>query len=499
MNPIRRYIFAALAFILAFSYACERIEPVGVDGDSEGLTTIINQNVISLDTASFKYIGLIDGKLIFDLHGTPDIPLEGDIIYYPGSDFLFTGKVKNLINEGKVLRFNLQPVPLNSVFDFLLLRNELGPGSAMQTTYINPVATESSDTLSFELIEFFWNFSELQWGFFKIDSLVINNEIRGEQQFIMGPVWSEGIGTKRIELELAQNTHFRAVIDFFSRGDLDYADSIRIRERLYGPYYAGSVPVYYRVGEWLKIKLLSSGNNNFVSGFSLYDRSEVITAYRDNKGWDISSVMDPGTQSAEHPFWDKQNPYSVSLSLITVFSPVFCGTDGPELTLDKSLLMSANAEWPDWNYYISNNCNLEFVPGSDLFSDIPDNDVQMNLDSRLIFAESGQLENHPPEPHFTISPLSGFTDTNFEFDASKSADFEDDPGLLQVRWDFNGDKLWDTNYSTIKIAYHLYPVPGNYTVIMEVADTHGSSSQLVRNVMVQETSSAPTAFFTVTP
>jgi hypothetical protein len=51
--------------------------------------------------------------------------------------------------------------------------------------------------------------------------------------------------------------------------------------------------------------------------------------------------------------------------------------------------------------------------------------------------------------------------TVFSFDASSVSDVEDDTALLQVRWDFENDGVWDTDWSQEKngntsILYHRY-------------------------------------------
>jgi len=96
------------------------------------------------------------------------------------------------------------------------------------------------------------------------------------------------------------------------------------------------------------------------------------------------------------------------------------------------------------------------------------------------------LSNTAPTASFTFDPPSGTTATTFTFDASGSTDNEDDTSLLEVRWDFEGDGTWDTNYSTSKTANHQYPVIkcGNYTVKLEVKDSEGKSKSITQKIIV---------------
>jgi len=51
--------------------------------------------------------------------------------------------------------------------------------------------------------------------------------------------------------------------------------------------------------------------------------------------------------------------------------------------------------------------------------------------------------NAPPTADFTWSPSTGTNQTTFNFTASVSDD-HDSPSAIQVRWDWQGDGVWDT-------------------------------------------------------
>ena len=79
--------------------------------------------------------------------------------------------------------------------------------------------------------------------------------------------------------------------------------------------------------------------------------------------------------------------------------------------------------------------------------------------------------NTAPTASFTINPTTGTTTTFFTFDASGSTDNEDATSALQVRWDWENDGVWDTDYRSEKTITHYYLQSGTYTVNLEVKDS----------------------------
>jgi hypothetical protein len=102
----------------------------------------------------------------------------------------------------------------------------------------------------------------------------------------------------------------------------------------------------------------------------------------------------------------------------------------------------------------------------------------------LITGCSEKDTNSPPVADFNISPNEGSILTIFEFDASGCSDEEDITSTLQVRWDWEGDGIFDTDYSTNKILYHQYFQTGMYDVILEVKDSEEISTSIKKSVEV---------------
>ncbi len=131
-------------------------------------------------------------------------------------------------------------------------------------------------------------------------------------------------------------------------------------------------------------------------------------------------------------------------------------------------------------------------------------DTDGNTDEANVEIEV-RSDNLPPVAGFTVSSDNGLTDkslgttnTTFTFNASTSRDEEDTANLLQVRWDFDGDGVWDTNFDPQKIAEHRYLDPGVYTVKVQVVDSENQrdTEEVVITVVAND---APVPSLKVTP
>jgi len=107
--------------------------------------------------------------------------------------------------------------------------------------------------------------------------------------------------------------------------------------------------------------------------------------------------------------------------------------------------------------------------------------------------------NTAPTASFTVNSTTGTTATTFTFDASGSTDNEDATTELQVRWDWNNDGTYDTDFSTTKTANHQYADVGTYTVKLEVKDGGDLTHTTTKQIIVSTVNTAPTASFTVNP
>ncbi len=91
-----------------------------------------------------------------------------------------------------------------------------------------------------------------------------------------------------------------------------------------------------------------------------------------------------------------------------------------------------------------------------------------------------------PVASFTVTPTSGPTGTIFNFDATGCKDSNDPSSELQVRWDWENDGTWDTDFSRSKTESHAYNSEGNKTIRMEVKNNSGLTSLALRQINVNQ-------------
>lgn len=117
-----------------------------------------------------------------------------------------------------------------------------------------------------------------------------------------------------------------------------------------------------------------------------------------------------------------------------------------------------------------------------------------------LFLQSCKEEpNTEPIAVFTINPAFGSMDTTFTFDASAVKDLEDPVSDLQVRWDWESDSIFDTEYSVTKIVKHKFTSGGTMYVTVEVKDTKGKTNRFTDFVKVAWNNRPPRAALQITP
>ena len=91
-------------------------------------------------------------------------------------------------------------------------------------------------------------------------------------------------------------------------------------------------------------------------------------------------------------------------------------------------------------------------------------------------------DNIPPVAKFIVNPQHGTLQTIFSFDATGTHDTEDSDNNLLIRWDWENDGLWDTEWTLEKTHAHQFKSERNYDVKLEVKDNEGlinSTTQIV--------------------
>jgi len=81
------------------------------------------------------------------------------------------------------------------------------------------------------------------------------------------------------------------------------------------------------------------------------------------------------------------------------------------------------------------------------------------------------VPNQSPLPAFNFSPAIGAVPLQVFFDASDTTDDADDLDNLLFRWDFDGDGIWDTEYTSNIITDYTYVLSGEFSPRLGVLDS----------------------------
>jgi len=164
-------------------------------------------------------------------------------------------------------------------------------------------------------------------------------------------------------------------------------------------------------------------------------------------------------------------------------SLIICDIAGPYGQVDAFLRLEAHNRDIGWELYGGIGARIGVNMG--IFSKVVSSIQPFTLFEKETLLAQGNISiNNPPVPIFFIDPSSGNTSTIFEFDASASYDQEDPQSLLKVRWDFDGNGIWDTDFSYTKTATHQYSESGNYYPKLEVKDEDGASDVAFKSLVV---------------
>ena len=97
-----------------------------------------------------------------------------------------------------------------------------------------------------------------------------------------------------------------------------------------------------------------------------------------------------------------------------------------------------------------------------------------------------------------ISPSYGLTTSTFTFDLSKTLEHFGSDRIF-VRWDWEGDNIYDIPFLNEKILTHRYYAPGTYFPKVEIKNLEGLTSDSSFQIEVGRGYSDPKPAFTITP
>jgi len=92
--------------------------------------------------------------------------------------------------------------------------------------------------------------------------------------------------------------------------------------------------------------------------------------------------------------------------------------------------------------------------------------------------------NHPPVAAFEHEPAFVSPGEVVSFDARATSDPDGPESVIEVRWDWENDGVWDTEWRTTKTAQHTFATAGAKEVALEVREPRGLSGSVVHVINV---------------
>ncbi len=238
-------------------------------------------------------------------------------------------------------------------------------------------------------------------------------------------------------------------------------------------------------------------NYNYLQGSVVND----IDFDQNGRVWFATSQFNPGVGGGARYFdpatdaWFTWGPSNTGLGDYNVRCITFSSVDGIWFGTTTGAYLYNASKPPSKRWRVFNTSNTR---GKYPTWHLPDNTVydikygNYNNTEYIWFGTVGggvgqllanSIRNQPPKASFTIDPPFGdASETVFHFDATDCEDKEDPKPLLQVRWDWENDGTWDTNWSTVKILNHVFSKDGIIKVGLQVRDTEGLTGSTTRSV-----------------
>jgi uncharacterized protein (TIGR02145 family) len=165
------------------------------------------------------------------------------------------------------------------------------------------------------------------------------------------------------------------------------------------------------------------------------------------------------------------------------FSMLIYSIVSPSLSSELYGQLEANlTDTPWWTLYAGLSADIGIEVKVWIFTLA---DYSANLfDYKYPIASAEDPGNTKPSAAFSITPAAGSVDTVFTFDANASFDAEDPSSALEVRWDWDDDGSWDTEFSSVKVTTHQYADGGQKKIRLEIRDSGGLTDDETRTLSV---------------
>ncbi|MFH0762116.1 MAG: PKD domain-containing protein [Bacteroidota bacterium] len=479
-----------LLLILA---GCQRENIIDRDGDVVPGETRMDPSTLVLDTNDLTNPVRTNGQVRFDIIGEMPGMQKGDHLFYPLGEGIF-GTVAGFSLTDSRVTVDLTRSGLETVWTDMVLVDSITQDSFSARTRFLPQAW-NRDTMQLDGI---YLFDEL-WGGKSLRVHILDGKFANGYS-ITHKVSGAGSDPWLKRYSLATDYDALLAVDVMieSGGALDARDSLLVEETVHGPFYSGNIPVFYKVRSYIGFHVVMESDTTILFNFSAREKGSAVLVNNHWSDWDISHTVDYELFEVLSRTVSKFTGSYGEIFLYREITPVYCGEYGVQLVKRLFASVGSEVDFPDWSISQDMQVQICGLKAGKAFSiageSLPEETIVLVHGS-----ESGTTPNQAPKAVFTINPSVGYTDTNFEFDANGCSDLETESGLLEVRWDFDSDSHFDTEFSTSKTVLHLYPQPGIYQPVLEVKDAAGLTSRISKPVEVNLSSSAPIAHFNVNP
>lgn len=478
--------------------SCERIEPESTAGQTGEMISIPSPRMILMDTLQWRFVEQSGSFYFFELGSDPQIPSKGDLLVYHSSEHSFFGRLTGTDGRNALTGLEIELVSLNTLYSFLAFRDTLRSFDPEIHTYLHPLVRSNGDSLVIENTQFEVRESNVLIGYINVDSLRIVEQGSGETYLYLTPEWEKGTKTREAKLSWNQDLQISGALNYFSVNDEALSDSMLLRTREFESN-VGGFPILIRIQEYLTFEWSMDGTKTIGCVFSFGGETKALASSDQGDSWIFAPSSSYKSQNLDLVKWDLLHSGYLKLGYKTFVEPIYCGIGDTRIVKNIQLEMTATASWPNWQVLGKLSQNDQFETSSVLLSDLNTEFLEQNSFSADLLTLSGVLENESPTADFSITPGTGYSNTDFKFNASGSSDKEDSFANLEVRWDFNGDGIWDTQFSKTKFENHRYLISGLFNVRMEVRDSQGASAIATKELTVYATTSAPIASFTIFP
>ncbi|OYT14542.1 MAG: hypothetical protein B7C24_17780 [Bacteroidetes bacterium 4572_77] len=504
------FLFAIVLMVFSLVNSCKKEK-----SDSEPHTqqqptdeTIISKDVVEIDTTQTGAPAIEGNNYTFTNNGNLPEFTNGDIIV-SNSGFGYMRRITNITTQGNDVILNTSQATLEEVIENCNIQDEI------QLT-LNKAIYKGIEYPS-KVVFIAKGASISDRGSIDLSGLQIYsgtyNGVDVTAQIDQGSINFEPIITREIEIRRLKLKHLR----LSSGGDLDFTCDASIianapisfkKEKLvaqiyFGPFPFGPVPVFIVLSFKAGIDANLNITGSLGSGFDTEAYLEYGADYTDSQ-W--STIWEKSIESNSHGVtWDLSGETDSKVYVSPEVGFLVAGAAGPYMEAVPYLGFDGNINLSNqtWNWDLSAGTEGNIGFSVELFGlTLANYSTTLANWETTIAQDNGETgSNTPPSAIFTVSPFSGSTSTVFGFDASNSTDDEDPTSQLQVRWDFDGNGSWDTNWDSDKTEDYQYSNEGDYTAKMEVKDSEGLSDQYTKSIIVSNGggNTPPTAIFTVSP